>query len=104
MIEFSDDPAACRAGYEVCGVVCLDARGGVISDPPATINASTSTQPTRINRKFFIFLSLLSWFILAPAGTYPPRQRCCAATAPQSGEMKGEGVPLHLPPNSAITC
>ena len=31
-------------------------------------------------------------------------QRCCAATAPQSGEMKGEGMPLHLPPNSAITC
>jgi len=55
---------------------------------------------------------------LAPAGTYPSRQRCCAvltrsanaaarlllrsqaerkaASASHSGEMKGEGAPLHF--------
>jgi hypothetical protein len=33
---------------------------------------------------------------MAGAGTYPSRQRRCAATASQSGEMKGEAPPLHL--------
>jgi hypothetical protein len=33
---------------------------------------------------------------LAGAGTYPSRQRRYAATASQSGEMKGEVPPLHF--------
>jgi len=33
---------------------------------------------------------------LAGAGTYPSRQRRCAATAAQSGEMQGEAPPLHF--------
>ena len=35
------------------------------------------------------------------AGTYPSRQRCCAASAPHSDEMKGEASPPNpspLPP------
>ena len=31
----------------------------------------------------------------ATAGTYPSRQRRCASTAAQSGEMQGEGSPLQ---------